>query len=155
MKTVFYQLVQWTWGIVQTLLGFIIFLLHIRRKHFLYHGAIVTVGDNPSSVSIGAFVFITDEPYFYPKHKDAFTKEELSARLLVHEYGHTVQSLILGVLYLPVMGVPSTLWGFLPSCAKKRKEQGISYFSFFTERWANALGEGVLKQPSMQQLIID
>lgn len=41
--------------------------------------------------------------------------------LLVHEYGHTIQSMILGPLYLIVIGIPSTLWGFL--MGKKRKEK--------------------------------
>ena len=74
---------------------------------------------------------------------------------MVHEYGHTIQSLILGPLYLLVMGIPSTLWGFLPNPAKKRKEEKISYFSFFTEKWANNLGEKVTGKESMGNLIID
>ncbi len=36
-----------------------------------------------------------------------------------------------------------------------RKEQQISYFSFFTEKWANSLGEKVTKEKSMEQLVID
>ncbi len=75
--------------------------------------------------------------------------------MLVHEYGHTIQSLILGPLYLIVMGIPSTVWGFLPSLQRKRKEKGISYFSFFTERWAKRLGEKVTKEKSMEQMRID
>ena len=38
---------------------------------------------------------------------------------------------------------------------RKRKEAQISYFSFFTERWANALGERVTGTRSMEQLVID
>ena len=106
---------------MQTLLGSIVLLLNIRNKHFWYHGAFVTVWESKSSVSLGMFIFITDEPYFYEKLKDTYTKQELYNRLLVHEYGHTIQSLILGPLYLIVMGIPSTLWGFLPSLNKKKK----------------------------------
>lgn len=155
MKRLLYFIVQCTWGFLQSLLGFVIFLLHIKNKHYFYHGAIITEWEDKSSVSLGLFVFITKEPYFYEKLKDQYSKDELSNRLLVHEYGHTIQSLILGPLYLVIMGVPSTLWGFLPSCNRKRKEQMISYFSFFTERWANYLGEKVTKEKSMEQLIID
>ena len=32
----------------------------------------------------------------------------------INEDDHTIQSLIFGPLYLIVMGIPSTLWGFLP-----------------------------------------
>ena len=134
-----YFLIQWSWGILQTLLGSIVLLLNIKNKHYWYHGALVTAWKAKSSVSLGMFVFVTDEPYFYEKLKDTYSKQELSNRLLVHEYGHTVQSLILGPLYLIVMGIPSTLWGFLPNLNKKRKEQQISYFAFFTEKWANVL----------------
>ena len=155
MKTFLYLLWQWTWGILQTFLGFIVFIAHINDRHYFYHGAIVTEWKNKSSVSLGAFIFITDEPYFYKKLKNDFSAEELAQRLLVHEYGHTVQSLILGPLYLFLMGIPSTLWGFLPSCNKKRKDESISYFSFFTEQWANHLGEKIVKEKSMGNLLID
>lgn len=154
MKRLLYTAVQCTWGILQTLLGFLVFLINIRAEHFVYHSAVITKWKSKSSLSLGMFVFVTDEPYFYEKLKGEYSKEELSKRLLVHEYGHTIQSLIFGPLYLIVMGIPSTLWGFLPSCLKKR-QQGVSYFSFFTERFANALGERVTKEKSMEQLLID
>lgn len=47
------------------------------------------------------------------------------------------------------------VWDFLPSLHEKRKTRKLSYFSFFTERWANALGEKVTGQPSMENLFID
>ena len=92
---------------------------------------------------------------FYDKLKNEYTMEELSQRLLVHEYGHTIQSLVLGPLYLIIIGIPSTLWGFLPHYHTKRRTKGISYFSFFTEAWANSLGERVTGQKSMENLMID
>lgn len=144
-----------TWGVLQTCLGFIVLLFNIRCKHYYYKGAIITEWKNSSSVSIGMFVFVTKDVYFYEKLKDKFTKEELHKRLLVHEYGHTIQSLILGPLYLLIIGIPSTLWGFSPRLNRKRKEKQISYFSFFTEKWANVLGEKVTKEKSMEKLIID
>lgn len=155
MKKFLYFLWQCTWGILQTVLGLIVFLLHIGDKHYFYHGAVITEWKGKSSVSLGLFVFVTKEPYFYEKLKDEYTMEKLSARLLVHEYGHTIQSLILGPLYLIVIGLPSTLWGFLPHLNKKRKKECISYFAFFTEKWANYLGEKVTNQKSMENLVID
>lgn len=155
MKTALYWLFQCTWGCLQTLLGLIVFLLHLRDRHYLYHGAVITEWQGKSSVSLGLFVFVTAEPYFYDKLKDKYTLPELSRRLLVHEYGHTIQSLILGPAYLIVMGVPSTLWGFLPSANRMRREKQVSYFAFFTEKWANALGEWVTGEKSMEDLVID
>ncbi len=153
--TLIYITIQILWGLPQTLLGFMVFLFNLKGKHYLFHGAIVTEWKAKSSVSLGLFVFVTDKPYFAEKLKEGYTEQELSRRLLVHEYGHTVQSLVLGPLYLIVMGIPSTVWGFWPTAAKRRKEEKISYFSFFTERWANQLGEHVTKEKSMEQLLID
>ncbi len=129
--------------------------LHIKEHHYNYHGAVVTEWKNVSSVLLGLFVFVTKEPYFVTKFENKIDKTELSERLLVHEYGHTIQSLILGPLYLIIIGIPSTLWGFLPLFAKKRKENKLSYFSFFTEKWVNYLGEKVTHEKSMEMLVID
>lgn len=155
MKGTLYFIWQWTWGVIQSSLGLVNFMLHIRDKHYFYHGAVITEWQDKSSVSLGMFVFVTSQPFFYDKLKSEYTMEELSQRLLVHEYGHTIQSLILGPLYLILIGIPSTLWGFLPSLNKKRKTERLSYFSFFTEKWANNLGEKVTGQKSMENLVID
>lgn len=155
MKLLTYRIWQCTWGFLQTLSGIIVFLMHSKDNHYNYHGAVITVWNNKSSLSLGMFVFITKEPYFIGKFKDQIPAEELSNRLLVHEYGHTIQSLILGPLYLIIIGIPSTLWGFLPNLNKKRRDEQISYFDFFTEKWANNLGEKVTGEKSMENLVID
>jgi len=155
MKRILYCIWQCTWGFLQSAIGALVFILHIRGKHYFYHGAVITEWKNKSSISLGMFVYVTNEPYFYGKLKNEYSMEELSNRLLVHEYGHTIQSLILGPIYLIVIGIPSTLWGFIPSLNKKRKNEEISYFSFFTEKWANYLGERVTGQKSMENLVID
>lgn len=154
MKTALYWLFQCTWGFPQTVLGLIVFLLHAGDKHYLYHGAIITEWKGKSSVSLGLFVFVTAEPFFLSKLPE-YPREELSRRLLVHEYGHTIQSMILGPLYLLLMGIPSTLWGFLPCANRMRREKQVSYFAFFTEKWANTLGEWVTGEASMEHLVID
>jgi len=129
--------------------------MNYKEKHYNYHGAIITEWKHRSSVSLGMFVFVTTEPFFVHTQKGKYTAEELSNRLLVHEYGHTIQSMLLGPLYLVVIGIPSMLWGFLPNLNALRKEKQISYFSFYTEGWANICGEMVTKDKSMENLIID
>jgi len=150
-----YRTWQCTWGVLQTLLGSILFLLHCKEQHYSYHGAVVTVWKSKSSISLGMLVFVTAEPYFAGKFSGKMRADELSDRLLVHEYGHTIQSLILGPLYLLVIGIPSTLWGFLPNLNRRRREERKSYFDFFTEKWANCLGEKVTGEKSMENLVID
>lgn len=153
MKKMYYIILQCTWGILQTALGLIVFLVNIRNKHSFYHGAIITERNHPSSVSLGMFVFTTTTPMKDRRTNDKIPDDELGKRLLVHEYGHTIQSLIFGPLYLIVIGIPSTIWGFLPYFQNKRKN-GVSYFSFFTERFANYLGERVTKEKSMEFAVI-
>lgn len=153
MKKIIYCIAQCTWGILQTMLGVVVFLMHYNNKHFCYHGAIITVWEPKTSVSLGLFVFVTSEPYFAKKYEGEISAEELSKRLLVHEYGHTIQSLILGPLYLIVIGIPSTLWGFLGG--KKRRDEQVPYGAFFTEKWANQLGEQVTGEKSIDMLVLD
>ena len=145
MKTVLYFIMQCIWGFPQTFLGLILFLTNIRKEHFLFHGAVVSEWKYRSSVSFGLFVFISKD--FFKKDISEVHSGEInnqvvaSERLLVHEYGHTIQSLVLGPLYLLVIGLPSVLWASLPYYDKKRRKENISYYSFYTEKWADIWGE--------------
>ena len=141
---ILYFLLQCTWGLPQTLVGFIYFIANCRRKHYIYHGSVVTEWNSKSSLSLGLFVFISDDPFcYYPSYTEQYTKEEFSRMLLVHEYGHTIQSLMFGPAYLLMVGFPSIAWSFLPVFVKKREREHISYFSSYPEHWANELGEKV------------
>ncbi len=151
MKKVLYFICQCTWGFLQTLMGCFVFLANIKCKHFFYHGAVITEWKNPSSVSLGLFVFVTKKNFYKNKLDD----KEAANRLLVHEYGHTIQSLFLGPLYLIIIGIPSATWASLPILRKKRIREHISYFEFFTEKWANLLGEKVTGEKSMGMAFID
>lgn len=153
MKRILYTLWQCTWGILQTFLGLILFVRHIKSRHFVYHGAIITEWNTKTSISLGLFVFVTANPFFAEKFEGQLNTDECSKRLLVHEYGHTIQSLILGPLYLIVIGIPSTLWGFFG--AKKRKNEQVAYGSFFTEGWANRLGEWVTGEISIGDMVLE
>ena len=153
MRLMMYKIWQCTWGFFQSLLGFIVFLVHYKNKHFWYHGALVTVWESKTSVSLGLFVFVTAEPFFAKKYEGQMSIKELSNQLIVHEYGHTIQSLMLGPLYLVVIGIPSTLWGFLGG--RKRRDKQIPYGSFFTEKWANHLGEWVTGEKSIGNLVLE
>ena len=50
MKQILYRFWQCTWGIFQTILGFILFLKYFKNKHFSYHGAIITEWNNNTSL---------------------------------------------------------------------------------------------------------
>jgi len=155
MQAAAYRIWQCTWGFLQTLLGLLVFLAHHADRHYSYHGAVVTVWEIKSSVSLGMFVFVAAAPNYIRRFQGRISAEELFNRLLVHEYGHTIQSLMLGPLYLILIGLPSMLWCVLPSARRRRREKHISYFAFYLERWANSLGETVTGEQSMGNLMID
>ena len=123
-----YTAAQWTWGLPQTLLGAALYAAHRNDDHFDYKGARATAWNRDAGISLGKFIFI-------PRRSGASGEHFL----LEHEYGHTIQSLILGPFYLLLVGAPSILWHRLPYYKRKRKRSGKSYYSAPFEKTANAL----------------
>ena len=138
---ILYILLQWTWGLPQNLLGALLLLIYRKQPRFPFRCATVTRWPHRGSMSVGMFLFLGTASKRL-SDEDRFAAER---SILVHEYGHTVQSAILGPLYLPVIGLPSVLWANMPGCQRFRKKRGISYYSMYQEKWANHLGRRVTK----------
>ena len=136
MKCFLYRLIQCTWGLPQTLAGFILFIKYRKTKHISFKGSIVTYWPKKGGISLGMFTFVEDR---------------LGRQVEVqnHEYGHTIQSLILGPLYLIVVGIPSFIWCNLPYFRKKRQLKHISYNSFFVEKNADWIGGNLNKRDAV------
>jgi hypothetical protein len=77
-----------------------------------------------SSFSLGSIIFFNDFPPI-----DGIT--------LSHERGHSKQSLILGPLYLILIGIPSIILNLLSRKFNYIKE---SYYTLYPEKWADKLG---------------
>jgi len=119
-----------TWGVIQTLVGFAGFLIYIKKPHYFYKGSVITVvKGNWGGISLGAFIFIDAD----------ITKPDASkSNFINHEYGHTLQSILLGPLYLFVIGLPSIIWArFFDKWRHKHKK---SYHWFYIERLADKFG---------------
>ncbi len=127
---------QWTWGFLQSLLGLIYLLLLGRQKHEWYGLSLMTVFDPEEgslyqigSVSLGMFIFVVGR------------EGKANPTIAAHEYGHTFQSLLLGPLYLFLIGIPSSSWAY-----RYRKHgaayaaKGIAYTSRYPENWAESWG---------------
>lgn len=116
---------QVVWGLPQTMAGLALFL-GLRRPHgrYGYRSAVVSEWGLSSGLSLGMFIFV---PRNCPRS------------LVAHEYGHTLQSLMLGPLYLPLIVLPSLVWAGLPALERMRRNKGYSYYRFYPERWANRL----------------
>ena len=124
MKRHLYTALQFTWGLPQTLLGSAVYFTQRKNGHIFFGNAKVTYWNRPEGLSLGRYIFI-------PKN---------GQKLLDHEYGHTIQSLILGPAYLPLIGLPSILWNRLPYFKNKRKITGRDYYSVIFESTASRLG---------------
>lgn len=137
MKKWLFILWQCTWGLAQTLLGAIIFLKNIRCPHRMFRGCIETKWNSRGGMSLGLFIFIPQE------------EDERTESVRVHEYGHCIQSLLLGPLYLIIVGIVSYTWANLPYFRRIRREKNIPYTSCFVESWASKWGEWVTKQKAI------
>lgn len=133
----FYWLIQWTWGFPQTLIGLIMTLKLGKCKRELYHGAVLSYHSGDwGGISLGMFTIING-------HRPPVWTGDAK----VHEYGHTIQSLILGPLYLFVIGLPSIIWCNSKKFIELRKSGKATYYDFYPESGANTLGALVTREP--------
>lgn len=136
MRFVLADIVHVTWGLPTSIAGAVVCAAcGPRRERFRFRSALVTEWGLRAGLSLGPFIFV---PSHYPRP------------LLVHEYGHSIQALMLGPLYLPTIVLPSLVWAGLPAMERRRTRRHTSYYAFFPERWANALGERVCHERSMR-----
>ena len=119
------KIIKWIWTLPQNCLGWLLY--HCIKGDVLhYKKAIVKCWNLQSgSMAMGKYIFLC------PNHVD-------NERMIKHEYGHVLQSELLGCLYLLVIGIPSIIWAW---CFENyRNKHHIGYFSFYTEQWADYLG---------------
>ena len=128
MRKFLFVFLQCTWGILQTLLGAIFFLNVRHYPHTTYRGCIDTKWNSRSGLSLVLFIFTPRDDLLD------------SDKIRVHEYGHCVQSLVLGPLYL-LIGIVSLIWARNGFFIRLRREKKIPYTSCFVESWASKWGE--------------
>lgn len=138
IKSVLFYIWQFSYAIVQNLIGLVMLAVYKAKgaESEWYHNALITYIDkkNFGGVSMGIFIFINKNRIGDDRHD-----------MKIHEYGHTVQSLILGPLWLFIIAIPSMIWCNVPYFRKKRKLENISYYWLYCEGWANMCGIKVTK----------
>lgn len=128
IKQILFVVLQCTWGLPQTLVGLIVFIKNIKKPHSIYRGSVDTKWDSYSGLSLGLFIFTPS---------DKFDNAQL---IRVHEYGHCIQSIVLGPFMLFV-GIVSLAWGNLKYFSKLRETKHLPYTVCFSESWASKWGE--------------
>lgn len=136
MKKLLFIIIQCTWGILQTLLGAAVFLVLIGHPHRSYRCAVDTRWNLCRGLSLGLFIFTPMKDTVY------------SNKLRVHEYGHCIQSAVLGPLYLIVCAI-SVIWMWLPYFNRARAQRNIPYTACFVESWASKWGESVTGEKAL------
>lgn len=126
-----------TWELPQNILGAVVKKVCKAKPITTYKGATVYSWNICGGMSLGKYIFV---PFTAELLTPAgfFINKKYAEQLIRHEYGHTIQSKILGWLYLFVIGLPSLIWS---NCfVKYREKTGKSYYAFYTEKWADKLG---------------
>ncbi len=115
------------WELPQLVLGFMLFLVYkkniIKRSEFRQTRIYVIKG-LMGGLSLSWLIFLKPGLDHY--------------RVLAHEYGHSRQSLYLGWLFLPVIGLPSIIRSLI---WKKYPMKQKRYYQAFPENWADRLGK--------------
>ena len=128
------NLILFIWQLPQHLLailyiGYLVMMCKDLGVDSRYKQAIVIPCVMRGAVTLGCYVFVGLNSEY--------------RKTVKHELGHTIQSKILGPLYLIVIGIPSITYCGLrrifPSLRKK------NYYAFYTEKWANNLSEKYIK----------
>lgn len=120
-----------TWELPQTLVGFLMwcyFMISGKGDRSTVKDCriitmmVFTKWDN-SSDSLGHFVFFNKTNY------DAYVRR--------HELGHSLQSYMLGPLYLFIISLPSLFNWCMCTFGKRSWDK---YYTYYPENWANKLG---------------
>lgn len=121
------------WELPQNILGFAVWLFvrkKIRKTEVLKTRLFFST---PAfGISLGSFVFYSDI-------ENQFVKIKVNNKQ--HEFGHTIQSMIFGPLYIVVIGLPSiarVIYSLI--YFKRHKRIWQHYYDGYPENWADTLG---------------
>ena len=134
---ILYWILQLTWGSLMTLLGIIvtiIALLFLRGKiHLNGFGFITEFGGNWGGLSLGAFSFCGNYRI------NSFSYYEKTRN---HEFGHSLQNIILGPLMPFVVGIPSAVRYWYKRIAEKKGKRFPRhwYYQIWFESTASSWG---------------
>lgn len=117
---------HFTWELPQTILGLLVVatlkLFNKVEHETTYRDGRLQVWTSLSiGVSLGRYVIVPDYP---------------NPLTVAHEYGHCIQSIYLGPLYLIVVGVPSITMNLL---TRARLLSAENYYKRWPESWADRL----------------
>ena len=120
-----WEVIKWIWQLPQHICAIVYLWYLLARKQVI----MIERGEHYIVYTKGTLGNITLGKYIFASY---IAKENT----IKHEIGHTKQSLILGPLYLILIGIPSILWANF----HKKLWPGKKYSEFWIEAWADKLG---------------
>jgi hypothetical protein len=134
------------WQLPQNLLGLALFSWpgYKPLREIRYRGRRVLICDNfpggeseGSGISLGNYILVDFNRTCWDSGLPFFMGLKKSVK---HEFGHSRQSLFLGWLYLPVVGIPSAIHAAIHNYRARKGLPTGDYHAFWCERWADRLG---------------
>lgn len=116
------NIILYIWQLPQNLIGLILILIIQGEQKHKYNNINYYYYDPfPGGISLGNYLIVGSQ----------------HSQSIKHEYGHAIQSRILGPLYLIIIGIPSIIWAALYGQIIPRYKN--NYYRFYTEKWADKL----------------
>ena len=124
------EILLYIWQLPQNIVGLLLLLIyqHEKEYHRLKGRTFYFTTEMPSGISLGNYIIMNRED-----------KEDG----MKHEYGHTIQSRILGPFYLLIIGIPSGCGNLIDQYCHKGwpwAKQMKWYYNLPWEKWADKLG---------------
>ncbi len=131
MQTII-NIILYIWQLPQNLLGLLLLAIYGRVIPIDFRGdgwrsrlpssMFYFIEGSPGGISLGRYILVSGRNF-------------TDSKVWYHERGHSIQSMILGPLYLFVVGLPSLLWA-----AWWNPKRSMDYYWFYTESLADKLG---------------
>ena len=126
------QVLMYLWQLPQHLLGLLlVWLYKPTRLHKVGDVRFYFSHRMSGGISLGNYIIVNDG------HYRKYFADSWKRNTVKHEYGHSIQSLRLGWLYLFVIGLPSLIWALIYGVIIPKTHNG--YYRFYTEKWADKL----------------
>lgn len=121
----FLVVLLYLWQLPQNIVGALLVLILEPELSFPWNGVRIHYAQRMhGGISLGRYVILANR----------FLQIGDSEK---HEYGHCLQSKMLGPLYLLIIGLPSLFWAVF---YRDDETDPDGYYRFFTEKWADRLG---------------
>lgn len=136
-NNIFLRILTEIWQLPQHIIAYVI--MFVNRKSIKpmtnRDGILYYLVDNlfNSGISLGNYIFLDSDGYY-------------DYKTIKHEHGHQIQSLILGPLYLIVIGLPSIIGNIVDRIKHmyfRKNYNPKDYYKQPWEAWADKLGKVV------------